>query len=176
MTESALPVLNQLTSKEFRWGSWISLPVLTGVVIGFLMVGLLAGLYPSLFITRFKVTLALKGKSGDTKTKNWVRQGLLLGQFTISIILIVGAIVIFLQMQYLRNKPLGFQKQQMLVVPIFGTGAFSYGSVIDAPMRQRMNAFADELRKFPKIKSVTASSEMPGQGFLRGIDCTGRNQ
>ena len=169
LTESALPVLNQLTNKEFSWDSWISLPVLTGLVIGFLMVGLLAGLYPSLFITRFKVTLALKGKSGDTKTKNWVRQGLLLGQFTISIILIVGAIVIFLQMQYLRNKPLGFQKQQMLVVPIFGTGAFSYGSVIDAPMRQRMNAFADELQKFPKIKSVTASSEMPGQGFLRGI-------
>ncbi len=169
LTESVLPVLNQLTNKEFKWNSWISLPVLTGAVICFLMIGLLAGLYPSLFITRFKVTLALKGKSGDNKTKNWVRQALLLGQFTISIILIVGAIVIFQQMQYLRNKPLGFQKQQMLVVPIFGTGAFSYGSVIDAAMRQRMNSFTDELRKFPKIKSVTASSEMPGQGFLRGL-------
>jgi putative ABC transport system permease protein len=164
-----LPVLNQLTNKEFSWNSWMTVPVLAGVVIGFLMVGLLAGLYPSLFITRFKVTQALKGKSGDVRTKNWVRQGLLLGQFTISIILIVGAIVIFLQMQYLRNKPLGFQKHQMLVVPIFGTGAFSYGSVIHGPMRQRMNSFANELTKFSKIKSVTASSEMPGQGFLRGI-------
>jgi putative ABC transport system permease protein len=169
LTECALPVLNQLTNKEFRWNTWISLPVLAGVVIGFLIVGLLAGLYPSIFITRFKVTLALKGKSGDTHTKNWVRQGLLLGQFTISIILIVGAIVIFRQMQYLRDKPLGFQKHQMLVVPIFGTGAFSYGSVIDAAMRQRMNAFSEELTKFSKIKSVTASSEMPGQGFLRGL-------
>jgi len=169
LTESALPVLNQLTNKEFSWNSWMSVPVLVGLVIGFLMVGILAGLYPSIFITRFKVTQALKGKSGDVRTKNWVRQGLLLGQFTISIILIVGAIVIFMQMQYLRNKPLGFQKHQMLVVPIFGTGAFSYGSVIDGPMRQRMNSFANELTKFSRIKSVTASSEMPGQGFLRGI-------
>ena len=169
LTESALPVLNQLTNKEFSWNSWMSVPVLVGLVIGFLMVGILAGLYPSLFMTRFKVTQALKGKSGDVRTKNWVRQGLLLGQFTISIILIVGAIVIFMQMQYLRNKPLGFQKHQMLVVPIFGTGAFSYGSVIDGPMRQRMNSFANELTKFSRIKSVTASSEMPGQGFLRGI-------
>ena len=110
LTESALPVLNQLTNKEFSWNSWISLLVLAGLVIGFFIVGLLAGLYPSLFITRFKVTQALKGKSGDVRTKNWVRQGLLLGQFTISIILIVGAIVIFLQMQYLRNKPLGISK------------------------------------------------------------------
>lgn len=169
LTEFALPVLNQLTNKQFRWNAWISLPVLSGVMAGFLIVAILAGLYPSIFITRFKVTLALKGKSGDTHTKNWVRQGLLLGQFTISIILIAGAIIIFLQMQYLRNKPLGFQKQQMLVVPIFGTGAFSYGSVIGAPMRQRMNAFVDELTKFSKVKSVTASSEMPGQGFLRGL-------
>jgi putative ABC transport system permease protein len=57
----------------------------------------------------------------------------------------------------------------MLVVPIFGKGAFSYGSVIDGAMRQRMITFSNELTKFPKIKSVTASSEMPGQGFLRGL-------
>ena len=114
LTEATLPVLNRLTNKEFSWDSWISPPVLAGLVIGFLMVGLLAGVYPSIFVTRFKVTNALKGKSGDVKTKNWVRHGLLLGQFTISIILIAGAIVVFQQMQYLRNKPLGFKNSKCL--------------------------------------------------------------
>ena len=169
LTEISLPVLNQLTGKEFKWNSWISIPDLMAAVISFFIVGLIAGLYPAFFVSRFKVTMALKGKSGDKNTRNWVRQGLMLGQFTISIVLIIGAIVIFQQMRFLRDKPLGFQKHQMLVVPIFGTGAFSYGSVIDSAMRHRMNTFSDLLSRFPKVKSVTASSEMPGQGFLRGL-------
>ena len=83
--------------------------------------------------------------------------------------LIIGTIVIYQQMQYLRDKPLGFQKQQVVVVPIFGTGAFSFGISIDTAVRRKMNVFYNELNAYSKIKGVTSSSEMPGQGFVRGL-------
>ena len=53
----------------------------------------------------------------------------------------------------------------MLVVPIFGTGAFSFGLGSTHSIRHRMNTFADELTRYSQNKAVTASSEMPGQGF-----------
>ena len=112
---------------------------------------------------------ALRGKTGDCRTKNHIQKFLLVTQFTISIILIIGAVIVFKQVQFLREKPLGFQKQQMLVVPIFGTGAFSFGLQIDAAMRHRMNLFSDELTAYNRIVAVTASSEMPGQGYVRGL-------
>jgi len=169
LTQLALPALNQLTDKHFSWAGWttpINMAIFAAI---FFAAGILAGLYPAFFITRFKTALALKGKSGDQNKRNAVQKTLLVMQFTVSIMLIIGTIVIYQQMQYLRNKPLGFQKQQILVVPIFGTGAFSYGNIIDTAVRHRMNTFYNELNAYSKIKGVTSSSEMPGQGFVRGL-------
>ena len=131
--------------------------------------GLLAGLYPAIFVTRFNTILALKGRSGDPGRKNRIQKILLTTQFTVSILLITATGVVYQQQEYLLNKPLGFQKQQMLVVPIFGSGAFSFGRRVDSSVRRRMNLFYDELGSYPRINAVTASSEMPGQGFLRGL-------
>jgi len=166
LTEIALPALNRLTNKQFTWRSWVTIPNFIFFSSIFFITGILAGLYPAFFITRFKTALALKGKSGDQSKRNFVQKSLLIIQFTISIILIIGAIVIFQQMQYLRNKPLGFQKQQMLVVPLFGKGATGFTD-IDSSMSQHIKLFSDELSTLSKIKSVTAASEMPGQGFTR---------
>jgi putative ABC transport system permease protein len=126
-------------------------------------------LYPAFFITNFKLTLALRGKSGDHTHRNAIQKTLLIIQFTVSIILIIGTIVIFQQMQYLRDKPLGFQKHQILTVPIFGSGAFSYGIQIDSSMSRRITSFSNELSTYSRIKAVTESSQMPGQGFVRGL-------
>lgn len=169
LTAAAIPILNQLTNKQFSVFSWIHASTVGLFVLVFFATSMLAGLYPALHVTRFKMVLALRGKTGDHQKKNLVRKVLLVTQFTVSIILIIGSLIIFQQLEYLRNKPLGFQKQQMVVVPIYGTGAFSFGQAVDAAMRRRMNAFSDELVKYNKIKAVTASSEMPGQGFVRGL-------
>ncbi len=169
LTAAALPVLNGLTNKQLTTASWLTTNNILLFAFTFFTTGILAGLYPAFFITRFKMTLALKGKTGDQSKKNTIQKVLLVTQFAVSIILIIGAMVIFQQMEYIRNKPLGFQKQQMLVVPIFGTGAFSFGIKVDSGIRHRMNTFANELTAYNKIKAVTASSEMPGQGFLLGL-------
>jgi len=169
LTQLAVPVLNQLTNKQFTWSSWATFNNILVFGLIFFATGILAGLYPAFFITRFKAALALKGKSGDQAKRNMVQKTLLVIQFTVSIILVIATMVIYQQMEYLRNKPLGFQKQQMLVVPLFGTGAFSFGVKMDTGVRHRMNRFSDELTAYSKIKAVTASSEMPGQGLVRGL-------
>jgi putative ABC transport system permease protein len=169
LTGSALPALNQLTGKQLGWNSLLNIQQLllfTGI---FFITCLLAGLYPAFFITRFNTVLALKGRSGDPKKKNKIQRILLTTQFVVSILLITATGIIYQQLQFLRNKPLGFQKQQMLVVPIFGTGAFSFGQKVDSSMRRRMNIFCNELGSYSRVNAVTASSEMPGQGFIRGL-------
>jgi len=168
-TGLTLPILNQLTNKQLSTSSWYNAPNIILFFMVFSFTGILSGLYPAFFITRFNPILALKGKSGETKKRNIVRKVLLVTQFTVSIILIIGAIVIYLQLEYIRNKPLGFKKEQIVVVPIFGSGASSIGYGVDGPMRQRMNTFANELTKFSKIKAVTAASALPGQGAVLGL-------
>ncbi len=169
LTGLILPVLNQLTGKQLDWNSLLNIRILILFAGVFFASSLLAGLYPAFFITRFNTVLALKGRSGDPKKKNRIQKILLTTQFIVSILLITATGIVYQQIQFLRNKPLGFQKQQMLVVPIFGTGAFSFGQKVDSSMRRRMNVFYDELSSYSKINAVTASSEMPGQGFIRGL-------
>jgi putative ABC transport system permease protein len=168
-TGLALPLLNQLTGKQLGLNSVLNIQFLILFAGIFFTTSLLAGLYPAFFITRYNTVLALKGRSGDPQNKNRIQKILITTQFVVSILLITATGIILQQMQFLRNKPLGFQKQQMLVIPIFGTGALSFGQKVDSPLRRRMNIFYDELSSYSKINAVTASSEMPGQGFIRGL-------
>ncbi|HLY68556.1 MAG TPA: ABC transporter permease, partial [Puia sp.] len=169
VTSLLIPVLNSLTDKQLAFSSWISVSNILFFVLLFSVSGITAGLYPALFIAHFKMTEALQGKSGNYKKRNLIQKSLLVFQFTVSIVLIIAATIIYQQLQFLRDKPLGFQKHQVVVVPIFGSGAFSYGNQVDSSMRRRMNQFAAELKNYSKINGVTASSEMPGQGFVRGL-------
>jgi putative ABC transport system permease protein len=163
-----MPVVNQLTDKHLSRFIWLNLHDLSVFMVVFLTMGLLAGIYPALFLTRFEPA-ALKSKGGVIKQKNLLRKTLLVAQFAISIVLAIGAVVVYRQLQYLRNKPLGFQKEQIMTVPIFGSGASSIDYSVDAGLRQRMNAFTDELLKYSRVEAATASSELPGQGFVKGL-------
>jgi putative ABC transport system permease protein len=169
LTELALPILNSLTNKQLTLSSWFNFQNIFLFSLIFLFTGMLSGLYPAFFITHFNLILAIKGKTGETSKRNITGKILLVTQFSVSIILIIGAIVIYRQLEYIRNKPLGFKKEQVLVVPIFGSGASSLGYGVDGPMRKRMNTFAGELTKFSKIKAVTAASSLPGQGSVLGL-------
>jgi putative ABC transport system permease protein len=113
---------------------------------------------------------ALKGKSSTVNNKHRVRKILLTIQFIISMVLIIGAVTLYQQLQYLHDKPLGFKKQEVIVVPIFGSGdnnGIGYG--VDAAMRQRINLFENQLSAYSAIDGVSAASAMPGNGFVRGL-------
>jgi putative ABC transport system permease protein len=163
-----MPILNQLTDKHLPRFTWLNVHDLTIFIGVFLAMGVLAGVYPAVFLTRFEPA-AIKSKGGVVKQRNLLRKTLLVAQFAISIVLAIGAVVVYRQLQYLRNKPLGFQKEQILTVPIFGSGASSIDYSVDPNLRQRMNSFTEELLKYSRVEAATATSDLPGQGFVKGL-------
>ncbi len=164
-----LPMLNPVMGKNLGWQALFNIPMMLAFIFLFIITGFLAGLYPAFFVTRFKLTSILKNKPGNVSKGNITRKSLIITQFSIAIILIIGAIVIYRQLQFLRNKPLGFKKEQMLVVPLFGTNASEISTAVDGPLRARMNAFENDLRQYSAVSAVTLASSMPGNGFVIGL-------
>jgi putative ABC transport system permease protein len=116
LTVALLPYLNLLSGKQitiaFLTNSWL-IPWLTATI---LVVGLLAGLYPAFYLSAFRPVQVLKGKLTIGFRSGWLRNVLVVFQFTIAILLIVGTGVIYRQLSYIRHKDLGYNREQVLVI------------------------------------------------------------
>jgi putative ABC transport system permease protein len=165
-----LSLLNRVTEKELHAGvlwTGMMVPALLGLLV---CTGLLAGLYPALYITRWRLVALLKGKTGRAAANGrLIRQSLIVTQFAVAAALIIGAVVIQRQLVFMRNKPLGFDKDQVLVLPLFGKNPSPFGGKIDSAQRSRMNAFEADLRAYPAVRAVTLASGMPGEQPVRGL-------
>ncbi|WP_291041559.1 ABC transporter permease [Dyadobacter sp. 50-39] len=114
-----LPAFNNLTSKQMALP--LSEPVFWGVMAGLLVVtGLMAGSYPALFLSSLNPVRILKGALKFDSSSVWVRQGLVVFQFGLSLILIVGMIIIYRQVGFVQNKNLGFDRENLVYFPIEG--------------------------------------------------------
>jgi putative ABC transport system permease protein len=150
-----MPWYNQLLGYTLNV-SWNALPVylfLVGVII---VVGFLAGSYPAFFLSAFSPIQALKGKLKLGKSGSSFRQVLVVIQFSISVFLIVGTIIIAKQMSYVKNKQLGYNKEQTLIIPIDNADIYNH-----------LNSFKTELQNQTAVQSVSAMSGEPG-GFFDG--------
>ncbi len=144
-----LPFFNQLASKQFTLSPFAH-PLLLPVLFMFAVaVGLLAGSYPAFYLSAFKPIEVLKGKLGAGFKSSYFRSSLVVFQFFISIFLIIGTIVIYRQLNYIQNKKLGFNKEQVLTI--------KNTYVID----KNVEAFKDEVLKLPGVKSATVSGYLP---------------
>jgi len=134
----------------------------------FLCTAALAGTYPSFYISRFNPVAVLKGTSVNPQGESFtLRRVLIVTQFTISISLVVLALIFYRQMEFVRNKPLGFNRESMLAVPLFSSTPNSIlGGGVDGPLRGRMNGFETELLRENAVESVTVSSALPGFGAV----------
>ncbi|MBN2202555.1 FtsX-like permease family protein, partial [bacterium] len=143
-----LPCFNALSVKElaFPWDEWWLLPMM---VCAAMLTGVLAGLYPSFYISAFEPIAVLKGNIKRGCKNTYLRNGLVIFQFSISIILIASTLVIFNQVQYILNKKLGFNKDHIMLIQ----GTKSLGD--------RVASFKNELKKLPDVKSVTVSDYLP---------------
>lgn len=146
--------------------TWSSLPLwlfLVGVII---VVGFLSGSYPAFVLSAFSPVQALKGKLRLGKGGSTFRQVLVVVQFCISVFLIVGTIIIAKQMNYVKNKQLGYQKEQTVIVPIDNNDIFN-----------NKNQFKDDLQRQSAIQSVSLMSGAPG-GFFDSysFDVEGHNE
>lgn len=167
LTLLALPFVGDLTGTPLRAGTLVQGPVMAAFVGLFVCTGLLAGLYPALFVTGFSLTALLKNKS--RVGGRVIRQGLIVTQFTIAVALIIGAVVIHRQLQFLRARPLGFEKDQLLVIPLFGKASSPVSNTVDSALRGRMNAFENDLRAYGAISDVTLASVLPGTPYVLGL-------
>jgi putative ABC transport system permease protein len=154
LAELFLRVFNSLTGKELSLNYFENI----GIFLGFFgiaaIVGIFAGLYPALFLSAFNPVRTLKGKLGTGGKSSSFRRFLVVAQFTITIILITGTLIIQNQLNYVRNRNLGFNKEQVVVIPIH-----------DPNTMQAYEAIKTELMQNPSIISVTASSTVPGKPF-----------
>jgi putative ABC transport system permease protein len=149
-----LPYFNLLAGKSlvFPWGEWWLFPVLFGSAFA---VGILAGLYPSFYLSAFKPISVLKGDLSRGSKNSMTRGSLVILQFTISIVLITATFVVYRQVQYMLNKKLGFEKDQ--VVLIQGTNTLG----------DQIKTFKNELLNISQVTSASISDYLPVSGTKR---------
>jgi len=115
LTYLALPWFNQLSGKQmsFPWGN----PAFWGIMIAFtLLTGLLAGSYPAFYLSSFNAVKVLKGKMKAGRFAALPRKVLVVLQFTISIALIIGTLVVFQEIQFVRKRPMGYDRHNLISV------------------------------------------------------------
>ncbi|MFC5410987.1 ABC transporter permease [Larkinella bovis] len=143
-----LPIFNELTEKKlaFRftdgslWALLLGLTLITGVV---------SGSYPALFLSSLKPVVVLKGVLKFKPSATVFRKGLVVFQFSLSILLIVGMIIIYRQIQYIQTKNLGFDKENLVYMPLEGE------------LKKNYQTFRNELKTQPGIKEISASWSDP---------------
>ncbi|EOZ98765.1 putative FtsX-related transmembrane transport protein [Indibacter alkaliphilus LW1] len=150
----ALPVFGDFTGKELSMNLLDHPEYLLGMLALVVLVGMLAGSYPSLFLSGFQPVKVLKGtyKIGSIHEK--LRSALVVGQFAISIILIVAVMVVINQLDYMKNKELGFNKEQIVVLPAYKELVDNYETLRDRFLQQ------------PGIESMALGSRIPSGRLL----------
>jgi putative ABC transport system permease protein len=134
----------QLTTATLPW-YWL----VPAACVGVLVVGVLAGSYPAFYLSRFQPIQVLKGKLAVGFKGSWLRNVLVVFQFTTAISLLVGSIVIYNQLNFVRNQRLGYDRSQVLLVQHTGD------------MGEHLLAFKNALTQLPGVRAVTTASSFP---------------
>lgn len=169
LVDMLLPFMTDLTGKEFSMGVFIKPEIIFLLLIILLLTGFIAGLYPSLFVSSFSVIKSLKGKVLESRANLSLRKGLIIFQFVISIVLITSTIVVYKQLNFLRNAPLGFNKDLMITLPIQSSNFNSVFGGVDQNKRNKLNVFENEIKSIPGVSASTLSSTAPGFGVVNRV-------
>lgn len=153
----ALPLFNTFSGKELSAASLFRVPILAGMLLLILLSGLLAGSYPAFFLSGFQPIAVFRGVLSRGAKGSFLRKALVVFQFAVSVALIIGTGIVLHQIDFMKNKDLGFDKQNMLV------------TLVQAPETARnFEAIKSELLQNPKILKASFSTAVPGRlGELR---------
>ncbi len=146
--------LNRLTGTSLSFDELLNPVVLTVLIVGSILVGLAAGLYPAFILSAFRPVATLKGALRSGVRSTAMRTVLVVVQFAISVVLIIGTLIMYRQFNFMKNQHLGFEKEQKLVLPIRG------GISIEENYKTVKDIFSKHL----SITDATASSTVPGRG------------
>lgn len=114
----ALPLFNELTGKSFAALMLLDPAFILPALGVLLIIAILAGIYPAVVITGFRIISIIKGNFRTSGRGVWLRQALVVFQFSISILLIVGTIIILKQVDFIRNRKLGYEKENVIMLPL----------------------------------------------------------
>lgn len=149
--KAVLPLMNNLLGVNISLGllsDWYIIPIL---ILFAVFVGVLAGSYPAFYLSSFNPAIVLKGNMKKGARNGTLRRILVVFQFSVSILLIIGTIIMYRQIRFMINKDVGFDKNNLVVIE----RAHALG--------QRMRAFKDEVRQIPGVVNLTSSTAVPGR-------------
>lgn len=152
-TKAALPLVSQLSGKAFAPETLLNGHFAWWVVALIILTGLLAGTYPAWFLSRFRPVAVLKGAVRPSRSSMSLRKALVVFQFTLSVTLIAGTIIVYAELHYLNNHELGFKKDQMLVINFEG----------DKQVAENIEAIKHAIANQPGVGAVAASRAVPGE-------------
>ncbi|OOQ56634.1 ABC transporter permease [Mucilaginibacter pedocola] len=152
-----MPAFDQFAGKNIRFDLMTPLH-LSALALVLCTVAILSGVYPALILSRFDPIAALKGTVRSSARRTLIRKGLVVFQFSISIVLIISTIVVYSQLQFMQRHDLGFKPSQTLVINFEGDGT----------VQKQNNFIVNELSRVKGVRSVSASSEVPGSSFSGG--------
>jgi len=147
-----LPWFNRFVGKNLAFGAVTEWSFVLSMLAVIVMTGLLSGVYPAAVLSSFKPAMALKGKTGLTAKGGRFRNLLVTFQFAITIILIISSLVIFLQIKSIRERPLGYNREYVVTIPMTDPG-----------VRKNLKAFKNSLLRHPQVIEITTSSQLPTQ-------------
>ncbi|WP_178983778.1 ABC transporter permease [Winogradskyella helgolandensis] len=149
----ALPMFNDIAGKELDISSLFSIEIIVFLVLIWFVTSLISGSYPALYLSRFSPKEALKPSTNKGGVASVIRKGLVVVQFSASVVLIIGVIVIHQQLEYIQNKSLGYNPENVMAI---STSAIRGGQANQA----LVNAFG----KLPNVSVVGRSQGYPGMG------------
>ncbi len=144
-----LEPFNNLTGKEFGFKDFMDPVIISGIIILTIVTGFLSGIYPAVILSSMKPLKILKSNFLGAKGKAWFRKVTVIIQFSLGIILIIGTMVIYQQLNYMQNKELGYDKENLLYLVLKGELKNSYHSV------------KEELTRLPEVSYVSSTAHPP---------------
>ncbi len=155
LVEIMLPAFNAFLNRElsiFDYKNWDFMWVLIGIVV---FAGIVSGSYPALLLSAFQPVDVLKGRLVGGAGKLNLHKPLVILQSGISVVLIIGTVVVHIQSDYMRNKPLGFDKEHVIVIPVHG--------------KDVVERYRSRVAEYTHVLSVSASSSVPGREIASNL-------
>ncbi len=149
IVSSILEVFNKVSGKELDFNSLLTPQFIIAMILVTLLAGLISGIYPALYLSAFRPIKVLKGDLSTGMKSGWFRKVLVVVQFTLSVFLIIGTVIIYRQLNYMKSKDLGYDRENMFYFQMRGEIMDNYQTI------------KDEFLRDPQVLTVSASNHQP---------------
>lgn len=158
LVAALLPFYNDLLDKDIGLGFLLNSEILLSLIAMIVLVGIISGSYPAFFLSSFKPVSVLKSNSSSRAGNPLMRKILVIIQFGISIMMIISTWIIYEQLEFLRSKDLGFDRERIVRISMF-----------NEEMQGRIPALKEELRKLSAVLEVGTANTSPGYGIGKNL-------